>query len=430
MTRGELVEALLLALGEEKPQRPAQRPRSLDHSPTYRRLLEPFALDDHEVRPGAAYNGRALVLPYVDWHRYQARLDEVAGPSGWGVEFQYYSESVVRCRLSILGVVREDIGEAEEEGGEGAKRKGANPVFGGVAQSFRRACAAFGLGRYLYALPPFFAPLEGGGKRFADKPGKLIEELFREGGLLPAARLEGEIRRAQSMEDLEYLRGALNRAAASGDILPQERATLKPLWEKTQERITAAFMKGEEPPAPAPRARAPQPPAPPEGRGEVERELSPQAKDTPAPEWAGQGAGPWKGKGSPGGEAMRPDLAQPSRASSPAPSSPEERQRKAQEALANAKVVRSAAPSPAAPASDPEGKPIANTPSARAARWIADLEGIKSFQDHAAFNETILKEHAKSQFDATDWRLLEEAAAERYKLLQRKERLLTQDPAF
>ncbi len=425
MDRGQLIEALLAALGEpQKPQRPAQRPRSLDNPATYKRLLEPFPLGSHEVRPGAAYNGRALVLPYVDWHGYQARLDEVAGPSGWGVEFLYFSEAVVKCRLSILGVVKEDIGEAEE-GGEGP-RKGANPVFGGVAQSFRRACAAFGLGRYLYALPPFFAPLEGGGRKFAGDLAQLVEELFSKAGMLPAQRLAREIAQARTMEDIEYLGEAIARAGASGDLTPKEKEGLRAPFKARREEVTKAFVAGEAPPAPAPR-RAPQPPAPP--AAPEERERSPQASDTPAPEWGAQGGGAWKDKGSPGGDKMRPDL-EGGRSPAPAsPASPEERQRRAAAALDNARVVRTAATPAPAPAGE-GGGPVANVPSARAARWISDLDGIKTFQDHAAFNEAILKEHAKNQFDATDFRLLEEAAAARYKLLQRKEKLLQGDPAF
>jgi hypothetical protein len=51
----------------------------------------------------------------------------------------------VTCRLTIAGVTRSDVGECD--------LSDENAFTSAKAQAFKRACAAFGLGRYLYDLP-------------------------------------------------------------------------------------------------------------------------------------------------------------------------------------------------------------------------------------------------------------------------------------
>ena len=74
------------------------------------------------------------------------------------------------CRLTILGRVREDVGEARAED--------ANTMTSAAAQAFKRACAKFGLGRYLYHLPQTWAPYDEAKRQIVDAP-RVIAQLYR-----------------------------------------------------------------------------------------------------------------------------------------------------------------------------------------------------------------------------------------------------------
>ena len=107
-------------------------------------LSAPFPPHVVELKPGAVAEEkkRALALAYVDARHYQARLDAVVGAAGWQVAYRPWGERAVICALTVLGVTREDVGEAE--------KGDPNQATSAAMQAFKRACAAFGLGRYLY----------------------------------------------------------------------------------------------------------------------------------------------------------------------------------------------------------------------------------------------------------------------------------------
>lgn len=84
----------------------------------YAELTAPFPLDYIELKPGAVSKDRskALALAYVDARAYMDRLDTVVGPDNWSVEYRpIASGSGIICRLTLLGIVREDVGEASQE---------------------------------------------------------------------------------------------------------------------------------------------------------------------------------------------------------------------------------------------------------------------------------------------------------------------------
>ncbi len=109
-------------------------------------LAEPFPSEYIEWKPQSLSKDgkRAIAATYVDARRYQERLDRVC--PGWSSRIELLADGqVAKVALTIQGVTREDVGEAEASE--------ANTVTTAVAQAFKRACAAFGLGRYLYFLP-------------------------------------------------------------------------------------------------------------------------------------------------------------------------------------------------------------------------------------------------------------------------------------
>lgn len=138
----------------------------------YGRLARPFAQRLVELKPGALTQdkSRGLAMPYVDVRAYQYRLDQVVGAWGWSLRYQVSARGVV-CELTILGVTKSAIGDYPLAGDD------ENPATSAEAQSFKRACAAFGLGRYLYRLPQVWGDYDSQKKVFRD-PGHLVQQMY------------------------------------------------------------------------------------------------------------------------------------------------------------------------------------------------------------------------------------------------------------
>lgn len=143
----------------------------------YADLCAPFDMALVELKPGATTQDkkRALCLAYVDARAYQQRLDEVIGPDNWQCAYRPLGERAVICRLSLLGIIREEVGET-------ADAKDVNAWTSATAQAFKRACSAFGLGRYLYHLPQLWSEYDEG-KRQIVNPQAVIARLYAQAGL-------------------------------------------------------------------------------------------------------------------------------------------------------------------------------------------------------------------------------------------------------
>lgn len=128
-------------------------------------LAKPFAPEVVQFKPGATTKdkSRALALAYVDSREYQRRLTEVFG-LGWSDRYtvaQMDNKIVVTCELTLGQVTRCDVGECA--------LSDPNAATIAKAQSFKRACAAFGLGAYLYDLPSRWVAYDAQRKRFTDE---------------------------------------------------------------------------------------------------------------------------------------------------------------------------------------------------------------------------------------------------------------------
>lgn len=129
-------------------------------------LKKPFHPNDVDFRPGATTKDKtkAIGLAYVDKRLYEDRLDEAFGSSNWAVEYRPLGERGIIARISVYDeatnrtVVREDVGEFNTDD------VASFPT--AVAQAFKRACSAFGLGRYLYSLPQVWAEYDGERRKF------------------------------------------------------------------------------------------------------------------------------------------------------------------------------------------------------------------------------------------------------------------------
>ncbi len=135
-------------------------------------LRAPFPWDALAVRPGSVRRDGtgALALAFADPRVYEERLDDVAGPEHWSVEFAPWGNTRLICRLTLFGVVKCSTGEADPTD------KNAGTV--AEAQAFKRACAKFGVGRYLYHLPQVWARGTGDSKNFRfENPDRVIDEM-------------------------------------------------------------------------------------------------------------------------------------------------------------------------------------------------------------------------------------------------------------
>lgn len=125
-------------------------------------LSKPFPTKAVQWRPGATNSGKtsAQALAFVDMRDYQDRLNEVC--PDWQSRVQVVGEGVVKVSLTIAGITREEIGEADPADD--------NTYTSAVAQAFKRACAAFGLGRYLYRLPKVWCDYDSQRRKLLEIP--------------------------------------------------------------------------------------------------------------------------------------------------------------------------------------------------------------------------------------------------------------------
>lgn len=147
-------------------------------------LRLPFHPAMVSFKPGVVKGKRALALAYADLRAYMNRLDEVCG-ADWSVQYQPWGDDKIICNLTIAGVTRSSVGETTNE----ADR---NEIGGMVAeaQAMKRACAMFGLGRYLYNLPTIWADFDPETKQFtqhakAKLTGTLVQHYRRVTGINP-----------------------------------------------------------------------------------------------------------------------------------------------------------------------------------------------------------------------------------------------------
>jgi hypothetical protein len=111
---------------------------------------------------------RGLIMPYADQRAYIDRLNEIFTPAGWTRKYTVITSAsferdddkklvakvFVTCDLTIHG-----IGSHSATGEEWADDDHAGTS--AEAQAFKRACACFGLGRYLYYFSETWVDLNG-----------------------------------------------------------------------------------------------------------------------------------------------------------------------------------------------------------------------------------------------------------------------------
>lgn len=136
-------------------------------------LKAPFHPSHVTWKPGSVSKdqNKALALAYADLRAYQNRLDEICGMA-WSVTYTPWGDRIV-CHLTIHGVTRSSSGEPDSQS-ERSEVAGTSAE----AQAFKRACAMFGLGRYLYNLPSVWVEYDPTTKQFTDKAKAKLEGII------------------------------------------------------------------------------------------------------------------------------------------------------------------------------------------------------------------------------------------------------------
>ena len=169
------------------------------------RLCEPFAVEEIKFLPKSPVqehgSWKCLALPYADKRAYEDRLNDIAFGQ-WSTPPNPAclagNKLVIPVTVVICGVARTDYGEAflSSLSRKGESREEENSATEAYSQAFRRACAQFRLGRYLYRLRKLWLPYDPEKRQIALSDEEKIQraiQLYREAGLLPNAPDEAHI---------------------------------------------------------------------------------------------------------------------------------------------------------------------------------------------------------------------------------------------
>jgi hypothetical protein len=160
-------------------------------------LQQPFAPETIQFLPKEIRkeNGKQVcsALPYANKRIYEDRLNALVFGDWSTPATQPYAQGnklIIPVTVIILGVAHTDYGEAFllASGKNGSTREDENTATEAYSQAFRRACAKFSLGRYLYDLPKLTLPYDPTTRQIAISNAERIawvEKLYQTRGLLP-----------------------------------------------------------------------------------------------------------------------------------------------------------------------------------------------------------------------------------------------------
>lgn len=152
-------------------------------------LAAPF--ETHEVKIRPSQGGRQL--HYITARTAMNRLDSILGPENWWDEYDPAEKSVL-CRLTVRLPDGSTVTKADAGGYAGMADQGDDDK-SGFSDAFKRACAKFGVARYLYrdGVPAFVREREPS----VEQPPEPAPEADhgRAPQPAPAARVNGSIPR-------------------------------------------------------------------------------------------------------------------------------------------------------------------------------------------------------------------------------------------
>ena len=170
---------------------------------------------------------RGQVIPYADQRTYTDRLNALFTPAGWTRKYSIHTSAnferskdqktaakiLVTCELTVFG-----LGSHSATGEEWADNDNAGTA--AEAQSFKRACACFGLGRYLYYFSGTWVDLDD------HKRPKSCPQLG--GWATPAGWLQG-VRPSGAANSTATTTVANARSVQAGSVVVEIETMAKPL---------------------------------------------------------------------------------------------------------------------------------------------------------------------------------------------------------
>lgn len=169
-------------------------------------LAKPFPPHILNVRPGNVSNGRALMLWYIDARAAMQRLDDVFGIGNWSHR-TYFPFPDVPMAITTITVACEELEIYCHHDGVGEASKEEELGKSSDSDALKRAAVAYGIGRYLYDMPPLRWPYDEKHKTFANP------ELLQEFMAYVVRMLENERSDAYgdvTRLDREHLQGWIN----------------------------------------------------------------------------------------------------------------------------------------------------------------------------------------------------------------------------
>ena len=137
------------------------------------KLKRPFPLKAVHWRIGAINRDKtsAIALAYIDARDAMQRLDEVVGPANWQCRYPLADNGLLICEIGLNVDAATGLSMPSAAGNWIWKANGAGDTQveaekGKASDAFKRAAVLWGIGRYLYALPNVWVPIEG--KRLPD----------------------------------------------------------------------------------------------------------------------------------------------------------------------------------------------------------------------------------------------------------------------
>ncbi|MDM7324097.1 MAG: Rad52/Rad22 family DNA repair protein [Thermus sp.] len=128
-------------------------------------LRAPFPEEviDVKVQSVSKDGRKGQVVAFVDARAVMNRLDEVVGLEGWHDTYEVLADRIVqgrngeerlvevKCRLTILGITKEDVGEGDT-------------LKAAFSDALKRAAVKFGVGRHLYEMEKVWVDLDERGQ--------------------------------------------------------------------------------------------------------------------------------------------------------------------------------------------------------------------------------------------------------------------------
>lgn len=132
-----------------------------------KKLREPFSSKeiDWKIQVITQDKMRGMAVVYMNARAVQNRLDEVVGAFNWKNVYSLWHDNSQICGISIFNTDRNEWVTKFD----GAENSDIEPIKGGLSDSFKRAAAVWGIGRYMYEIDGIWVEIEARGKSFVIK---------------------------------------------------------------------------------------------------------------------------------------------------------------------------------------------------------------------------------------------------------------------